>query len=153
MLFPRILLCLAASVVLVLAGCASSKSGAAYPREQARQEMVVRTGVVESIRMVALEGTKSGVGGAAGAVIGGVAGSNIGGGRGQIIASVIGAVLGGIAGHALENETTQRPAMEISVQLDSGPLIAVVQEGGPEEFKAGDRVRVLSGGGETRVTR
>lgn len=143
----------AMAAVLVFGGCASSKSGNVYSREQARQEMVVRLGVVESIREVELEGTKSGLGGMTGAVVGGVAGSNIGGGKGQIVGAVLGAVLGGVAGSAIENEATRKRAMELTVRLDSGQIIAIVQEGDPQEFRAGDRVRVLSGAGETRVTR
>ena len=44
-------------LVAALAGCASSKSGSAYTRDQARQEMHVRLGIVESVREVTLEGT------------------------------------------------------------------------------------------------
>lgn len=146
-------LVLAAVAAIALAGCASSKSGSVYSRDQARQEMTVRMGVVESVREVTMEGTKSGVGTASGAVIGGVAGSNIGHGKGAIIGTVIGAVVGGIAGNAVEEGVTKKQAMEITVRLDSGQMVAVVQEGDPAEFRAGDQVRVLSGRGESRVTR
>lgn len=138
--------------VLALAGCASSKSGDVYSRDQARHEMTVRMGVVESVRSVRLEGTDSGVGTAAGAVVGGVAGSSVGRGKGQVVGAVVGAVLGGIAGSAIEEETTKKQAMEITVRLDSGQTIAIVQEGDPMTFRAGDRVRVLGGSGQTRVT-
>lgn len=140
-----------AVAVVALAGCASSKSGSAYTRDQARQEMVVRMGVVESVREVQLEGTKSGVGTAAGAVVGGVGGSNIGGGKGQIVGAVVGAVVGGLAGSAIEEGVTKKSALEITVRLDNGQLTAVVQEG-DEQFRAGERVRLLSGAGGTRVT-
>jgi outer membrane lipoprotein SlyB len=135
----------------LLAGCASSKSGSAYTRDQARQEMIVRTGVVESVREVQIEGTKSGVGAAAGAIAGGVGGSNIGGGSGQIVGAVIGAVVGGMAGAAVEEGVTRKIGLEITVRLDNGQLTAIVQEG-DELFRAGDRVRLLSGAGGTRVT-
>lgn len=138
---------------IALAGCAGSRSGSVYSRDQARQEMTVRTGVVESIREVALEGTKSGVGTMAGAAVGGVAGSSVGQGKGQIVGAIIGAVAGGVAGHAIEEGSTRKQAMEITVRLDSGQTIAIVQEGDPAEFRNGDRVRVLSGRGETRVSR
>jgi outer membrane lipoprotein SlyB len=137
----------------VLAGCASSKSGSVYSRDQARHEMNVRMGVVESIREVALEGTKSGVGSLAGGAVGGVAGSSVGGGKGQIVGAILGAVAGGVAGHALEEGATRKQAMEVTVRLDSGQTISIVQEGDPAEFRSGDRVRVLSGRGETRVSR
>ena len=137
---------------LTLTACASSRSGDVYTREQARQEMIVRTGVVESVREVQMEGTKSGVGTIAGAAIGGVAGSHIGGGDGQIVGAIFGAVLGGMAGSAIEENTTKKNALEITIKLDGGQLISVVQEAG-ESFLPGDRVRVLTGGGATRVTR
>lgn len=143
----------AVCAVATLAGCASSKSGSVYSREQARHEMTVRMGVVESIREVALEGTKSGVGSMSGAAVGGIAGSNIGQGKGQIVGAILGAVAGGVAGHALEEGTTRKQAMEVTVRLDSGQMIAIVQEGDPGEFRHGDRVRVVSGRGETRVSR
>jgi outer membrane lipoprotein SlyB len=41
--------------------------------------------------------------------------------------------------------------VEVTVLLDSGRYIAVVQEA-DEPFRAGDRVRVLSRHGATRVT-
>ena len=145
----RILLIALATVTL--AGCASSKSGSAYPRDQTRQEMIVRTGVVESVREVQIEGTKSGVGAAAGAVAGGVGGSHMGGGSGQIVGAVVGAVIGGMAGSAIEEGVTKKTGLEITVRLDNGQLTAVVQEG-DEVFHAGERVRLLSGSGGTRVT-
>lgn len=146
--FAAVTLALAATV---LGGCASSKSGSAYTRDQTRQEMIVRTGVVESVREVQIEGTKSGVGAASGAVIGGVGGSHMGRGSGQIVGAVVGAVVGGLAGAAAEEGITRKTGLEITVRLDNGQLTAVVQEG-DEVFHAGERVRLLSGSGGTRVT-
>ena len=139
------------SLAALITGCASSKSGSAYTRDQTRQEMSVRTGVVESVREVQIEGTKSGVGAAAGAVAGGVGGSNIGGGKGQIVGAVVGAVVGGMAGSAIEEGVTKKTGLEITVRLDNGQLTAIVQEG-DEAFHPGERVRLLSGSGGTRVT-
>lgn len=139
-------------VSAALAACASSKSGEVYTRDQARREMSVRTGVVESVRNVTMEGTKSGVGALAGAAVGGVAGSHVGSGSGQIVGAVFGAVLGGVAGAAAEEGVTKKDALEITIKLDNGQLISVVQEAG-ETFVPGQPVRVLSGDGATRVTR
>ncbi|RML87544.1 putative Lipoprotein SlyB, partial [Pseudomonas syringae pv. maculicola] len=47
-------------------------------------------GTIESLRPVKIEGTKTPIGGVAGAVVGGVGGSAIGGGRGSVVAAVIG---------------------------------------------------------------
>lgn len=138
-------------VAAAVAGCAPSLSGGAYSRDEARKEQTVRLGVVESVRPVTIEGTKTPIGAAAGAAVGGIAGSEIGHGKGAAIGAVGGAVLGGLAGAAAEEALTRRPGLEITVKLDSGSLIAVTQEA-DESFKPGDRVRVLSGGGVTRVT-
>jgi outer membrane lipoprotein SlyB len=134
-----------------LVACASSNSGSVYNRDDARKVQTVRTGVVESVRSVKLEGTKSPVGTVAGGAVGGIAGSSVGGGRGSAIAAVIGAVAGGIAGSAIEEGVTRKDALEITVKLDGGALIAIVQEA-DEEFKAGDKVRLIENGDTSRVS-
>lgn len=145
------LLVIASACVVVLAGCAPSMSGSAYSRTQARQAQDVEMGVVESVREVQIEGTKTPIGAAAGAVVGGVAGSTVGGGRGSTVAAVLGAVGGGLAGAAVEEGVTRRKGLEITVRLDSGRMMAVTQEA-DEAFAPGERVRILSGGGVTRVS-
>ena len=137
--------------VLTITGCASSRSGSVYSRDQARQEMNVRMGIIESVRDVQLEGTKTGAGTVAGGAIGGVAGSNVGKGKGQAVGTILGVVAGAIAGHAIEEGATKKNGVEITVKLDNGQLIAIVQEA-EERFNPGDRVRVLSGSGTTRVS-
>jgi outer membrane lipoprotein SlyB len=107
--------------------------------------------VVESVRLVRIAAPESGVGTAAGAAIGGVAGSSVGGGNGQIVGAIAGMVLGGILGQAIEQDANQRTGLEITVLLDSGKYVAITQEG-DEQFRQGERVRVLSGRGGSRVT-
>ena len=136
---------------LLVAACASSNSGSVYKRDDARNVQTVKTGVVESVRTVKLEGTKSPVGTVAGGAIGGIAGSSVGGGRGSAIAAVIGAVAGGLAGSAIEEGVTRKDALEITVKLDGGGLIAIVQEA-DEQFNPGEKVRIVEGGGTTRVS-
>jgi outer membrane lipoprotein SlyB len=79
------------------------------------------------------------------------AGSTIGSGGGSVAAGLLGAVLGGIAGSAAENRLTQRRGLEITVRLEDGDMRAITQEA-DEVFRPGDRVRLLSSGGTTRVT-
>lgn len=141
----------AAATTLVLTGCAGSQSGSSYSRTQTRGEMHVRLGVVESVRSVSIEGPQSGAGTVAGGVIGGIAGSNIGQGKGSVVGSVLGVVLGGVAGQAIEEKASKKEGIEITIRLDSGQMIAVTQEA-DEQFRAGERVRVLSGSGATRVS-
>jgi outer membrane lipoprotein SlyB len=143
-----------ASLIVItrfLAACASSNSGSVYKRDDARKVQTVKTGVVESVRQVKLEGTKSPVGTVAGGAIGGIAGSSVGGGRGSAIAAVIGAVAGGLAGSAAEEVVTRKDGIEITVKLDGGGLIAIVQEA-DEAFSPGEKVRIVENGETSRVS-
>jgi outer membrane lipoprotein SlyB len=142
---------LLAAVIVLLGGCASGVGGKDYSRSQTRGVQEVQMGIVESVREVNIEGTKTPIGAGAGAVVGGVAGSTVGGGRGSIVGATVGAVLGGLGGAAAEEAVTRQKGVEITVKLDSGRLIAVTQAA-DEVFKTGDRVRVLSGDGATRVS-
>jgi outer membrane lipoprotein SlyB len=140
-------------VPAVLAGCASGRGGDDYERSEARRVYEVRMGVIEHVRAVKLEGTESGIGAAAGGAIGGIAGSTAGRGKGSMVGAVLGAVVGGIAGAATEEGVTRKAAVELTIRLDSGRVIAVVQEDKAEKFAVGERVRLLESGGQVRVTR
>lgn len=141
-----------ASAVFI-AGCAGqSASSSVYTYGQAQNEQVVRIGTVQSVRYVTIQsGDASGFGAASGAALGGVAGSTIGGGRGNVLATIGGVILGGLAGNAIENQTGKKQGLEITVQMDNGETRAIAQEA-DVMFTAGQRVRVLSGNGPTRVT-
>jgi outer membrane lipoprotein SlyB len=140
-----------AAASLLLAGCPAGLGGKDYSRDQARTAQEVQMGVVESVRQVNIEGTKSPVGAAAGAVVGGAAGSTMGGGTGRVITTTVGALLGGVGGAAAEEAVTRQAGLEITVRLESGRMIAVTQAA-DEQFNVGERVRVLSDGYTTRVT-
>ncbi|WP_066732328.1 hypothetical protein [Cupriavidus sp. D384] len=137
----------------LVSGCANySNSGSVYSPGQAQREQTVRYGVVQGVREVMIQGGSTGAGTLAGGAIGGVAaGSTIGSGGGSVAAGLLGAVLGGIAGSAAENRITQRRGLEITVQLEDGDMRAITQEA-DEVFRPGDRVRLLSSGGVTRVS-
>ncbi|MCL2162022.1 MAG: hypothetical protein FWH56_09120 [Betaproteobacteria bacterium] len=147
-----VLLCAAP---VFIGGCASNLGGDDYSRGEARRVMRVEFATVESVRPVMLEGTRSPVGSTAGAVVGSVIGYSLGGGRGSVssaVGAVAGAVAGGVGGAALEEAATRRQGMEITLELDRGGYIAVVQADEGEDFRPGDRVRVVGDGYTTRVT-
>ena len=139
------------TLIALLTGCASGVGGKDYTRAQARTVQEVEMGRVDSVREVRIEGTKTPIGAGAGAVVGGVAGSTMGGGKGSIVGAAVGAVLGGLGGAAAEEAVTRKTGVEITVKLDSGRMLAVTQAA-DEVFREGDRVRVLTGGGVTRVS-
>ncbi|TAK90718.1 MAG: glycine zipper 2TM domain-containing protein [Burkholderiaceae bacterium] len=143
---------LLSGLMLGLAACTwQSHSGSSYNARETQREQTVRMATVESVREVMIDRQQTGVGTGAGAVVGGVAGSNVGKGKGAVVGTVLGAVVGGIAGHAIEGEAAKVKGFEITVKLDNGELRAIVQEA-DEVFHPGERVRLLSSGGTTRVS-
>jgi outer membrane lipoprotein SlyB len=140
-----------AAGALALGGCAYNPASSAYAGYQVQGEQSVRFGVVESVRDVKIAPHDTGVGTVGGAMLGGIAGSTVGGGSGQVAGAIAGSILGGIIGQSVEKSANERPGLEVTVLLDSGQYLAIVQ-GADEPFRSGDRVRVLSGRGSTRVT-
>lgn len=151
----KVITVLALAVALVLQGCASSLTGESYSRQEARRTQQVQYAWVESVTPVIIEGrTDSPLGAGAGAIIGGIAGSEVGGGKGKSIATVVGAVAGGIIGNKVEANATRKQGQEITLSLENGQMISVVQEVDNNGFfQPGERVRVLRQGGTSRVVR
>ena len=141
------------SVALINTGCTRSLAGDSYSREEAQRPISFREGTILEVRKVRLQGTDSKIGLGTGAVIGGVAGSGVGAGRGAVVAAVVGAVVGGIAGAAAEEGFTREDAWELTLRMNGGETMIVVQEiGKTDKFAIGDRVRVLQSNGKTRVS-
>ncbi|MDF2182009.1 glycine zipper 2TM domain-containing protein [Neptuniibacter sp. CAU 1671] len=142
------------SILVVLSGCANNLSGSTYSRNEARKVQTVNYGVVEAAQPVVIEGRTDGiVGTGAGAIIGGLAASEIGGGKGKSIATIIGVVTGGILGQNIEESATRAQGQELTVRLENGRVLSIVQEvGNGPFFRPGDRVRVLQHGSTARVT-
>jgi len=140
-----------AAAVAIAAGCAESRSGSVYTRDQARTTMHVSYGKVIDVRPVQIEGTKTPVGVIAGGAGGVAVGSTIGGGSGKTVATVLGGLAGAAAGAAAEEQLTKKDGLEITVKLDSGDTIAIVQEA-DEVFSVGESVSLLRGNdGSARV--
>lgn len=148
---------LAASLLMsvFLVGCAnSSLTGDTYSRDDARLVQEVRYGSVLSVKPVIIEGNQEGIiGNAGGAIIGGLSGNSVGGGNGKAIATVIGAAVGGILGQKAEEKLTRKQGQEITIEMDSGEVLSVVQEVKDQQFfNANDRVKLLQLNGTTRVS-
>jgi outer membrane lipoprotein SlyB len=135
----------------LVSGCAYNRTSSDYRGYEVMGEQSVRFGVVETVRDVRISPRNTGVGATSGAFIGGIAGSHVGGGSGEIVGAIAGTVLGSIIGYNAEQQANEVPGVEVTVLLDSGSYIAIVQQAG-EPFRAGDRVRVLSGRDAIRVT-
>jgi len=141
------------AALLALGGCQSSLTGDTYSRDEARAVQTLRMGTIESLRPVKIEGTKTPIGAGAGAVVGGIGGSGLGGGRGSAVLAVVGAVAGGLLGAAAEEGLTRTQGVEITVREDDGTIRAYVQEVEPNQvFRVGERVRIMTVNGTSRVT-
>lgn len=142
-----------AGSLTVLAGCAhQSASSSVYTYGQAQREQIVRLGTVEAVRNVVIQQERTtGAGTVAGGALGGVAGSTIGGGSGRVLAAIGGGLLGAMAGDAVEHRMGKSAGLEITVRLDNGETRVIAQEA-DVPLSVGQRVRVISGGGPTRVT-
>ena len=144
---------------LILSGCASqTMTGGAYTASQARQAKVVKKGTITALKSIQISGGASGLGGAGGAALGGIAASNSGrmGSNKQAASMVAGAILGGVAGQMADAAVNTVEGQEITVLLPNGAEIAVAQEIDKKEapFTVGEQVRVLtSPTGVTRITR
>lgn len=135
---------------LILSGCASRTGGKDDARSQTRGVQEVEMGYVESVSDVLIEAHTTPPGWRPSVILGGGIGRSIGGGHSSGIGVSIGTVLGGWDGGAASEAVTHQAGYEITVRLDTGRLIAVTQTAN-ESFRTGDRVRVLTGNGVTRV--
>lgn len=143
---------LALALAATLAACATS-SPDVISRNDAQRMSTVLDGTVLSVRPVTVDGSQSGVGAAAGGVVGAIAGSSVGGRRESGAIGVLGAVVGGVVGNAVERAGTREDALEVLVQLRSGERRAIVQARGSESLNPGDAVIIVTTGGKARVTR
>jgi outer membrane lipoprotein SlyB len=146
---------LLALLVASLGACATSSPDVVHPYQAQRMSQVLDATVL-NVRPVTVDGSQSGIGAGAGAVVGGIAGASTVGHSGSpesAIAGVLGAVVGGVIGNAAERGATKENAVEILVQLRNGERRAIVQARGAESFAPGDPVMLITTDGRTRVTR
>jgi outer membrane lipoprotein SlyB len=86
----------------------------------------------------------SGVGGAGGAVVGGLLGNQVGSGRGRTLATIAGAVGGAYAGNNIERNMKSVTYTDVRVHMATGGYRVFTEQGQPR-FGNGDRVRVQNG--------
>ena len=140
-------------VCFSLTGCVSGLEGSSYSRSEARQIQQVEFGAVLSTKPVIIEGQRTDWGELSGVIIGGIAGSSVGEGKGQQIATTLGAIGGAVAASVVEEKATRVQGLELTVKMDSGKILSIVQEVDEiNQFQKGQRVRVLMQGSLARVS-
>lgn len=145
--------CLLIGLAVATLSACTTTSPDVISRDEAQRLSQVQDATVLSVREVIVEGSQSGTGGAAGAVVGGVAGASVGGRRESVAVGVIGAVAGAVVGNAAERFGTRESAYEILIQLKNGERRSIVQAKGNETLAPGDAVILVTTDGKTRVMR
>lgn len=112
--------------------------------QTARASYCDSCGRIESVQASQQAAQPSGVGIAAGAVIGGLLGNQIGDGSGRKLATVAGAVGGGFAGNEVEKRTRSTTTYEIRVRMENG-TIQTLPQASSNGWQVGDRVKVVNG--------
>jgi len=123
---------------------AGNAAGAPYYPPQQSAAVCESCGRVEGIREIKTAAKPSGIGIAAGAVLGGVLGNQVGSGNGRTLATVAGAVGGGFAGNEVEKRTHTTSSYRVVVRMENGGVREFPQSAS-NGWQIGDRVRVVNG--------
>ena len=141
------------ALLFLLESCAnSSLKPDTFDRDSVQKISNVLYGEIVSIKNVTIEG---GVisGGVVGGLVGAAAGSEVSNSK---LESEIGAVLGGAIGATIGGNLSKSiqavDGIQLTINLDDGRTISVVQEVGKYTFSISDLVEVISIQGKTRVS-
>ncbi|OGA25675.1 MAG: hypothetical protein A3I02_09690 [Betaproteobacteria bacterium RIFCSPLOWO2_02_FULL_67_26] len=124
----------------------AAKGGVGRPRIITSTAAACRDcGVIESIRVVEVEGEGSGIGAIGGAVVGGILGNQVGRGRGRTAATVAGAGAGAYAGHEIEKNVKKSARYQVRVRMNDGTTRTFYESALPGLI-VGQKVRVTDQG-------
>jgi outer membrane lipoprotein SlyB len=138
-------------------GCVGSSSTPVYKSSQVGSPITAKSGTIVAVREVVIEApSRSPYSTGPGATIGSAAVAGAMMGNPMAVAGALGGVVGGSAGAKLDNKIGD----ELTVTLEGGQTIVIVQERGNDPLMPGDRVLVQTGmptsvygGGTTQVIR
>ncbi len=136
-----------AGCVLLLAGCTFPSSQPTVARSQVGIVQSLDLGYVLEVRDVIIDGERTVIGVFGGGAIGAAAAHPTGSvGVGEALGQAAAATAGAVVGSAVEEKVTRKRAQELTIQLDNGSTIVVINEIEEAQFRQGDRVQVNSGG-------
>jgi len=135
---------LAAFLALGMVGTALAQSNVAQ---------TIRYGEVVSMEKTMVKDRSTGTGARTGATVGAVAGYALAGGRDRWLGALVGGAIGGAAGSGIEKSARKKRGFQLIILLEeTGEEIGIQVKGKKQDFGVGDRVRLLTAGGETKVT-
>ena len=139
--------------VMALGACAPVDSPNTIRAGEAGTVQPVQFGTLTALRSVEIRPGQTRIGTLTGAALGAIGGSQVGSSTAANVAGgVAGAVAGGAVGSAVQG-SGRNNGLELTIQLDSGETVAVVQPGAANDFRVGDRVRITGTAENARVTR
>ncbi len=150
----------ALGLIELTAGCgggAASSPTPVYSQSQVGTPISSRKGEIIGVVDVTIEAPSRAAGSTGrGATVGAAAMAGAATGNPLAMAGAMGGILGGSAGAKLDNQ----PGQELTILLENGQTMVIVQERGEDPLSVGDKVAVqtgaatnIYGGGTTRVIR
>lgn len=137
---------------LVLVGCASSKRPTVhFPAGHSGMAHKLEKGRIVGVRDVVIDGQSS----LTGATLGGAVGTAVGVAavgpiedqrdlRQTIGTAAVGGAVGAIVGQVIEKRLTERRGQELSIEMEGGERLVVVQELGERSFEEAETVYVYT---------
>jgi len=131
-----------------MTGCTFPSSQPTVSRNQVGLVQTLELGYVLEVRDVVIDGERTVIGVWGGAAVGAAA-TNPGGypaNVGEALGQAAGAVAGAVAGRAIEELVTRKRGQELTIQLDNGQTVVVIEEYKKGPLREGDRVQLNRGG-------
>jgi len=88
-----------------------------------------------------------------GSTVGAVAGYALADRGDRWLGALLGGVVGGAVGNGVEKKSRKKKGWSLIIRLDNGSEIGIDVPGKHQKFRPGDKVRLSTAGGQTRVTR
>jgi outer membrane lipoprotein SlyB len=139
-------------ILIGLALTAVTLAGASTVAAQAGVVQRIQYGEVVSAEQMIVREQMRGGGARTGGTIGAIAGAALADRGDRWLGGLLGGAVGGAIGNSVEKKARKKKGWELIILLDNGEEIAIQVADNRTQFRPGDRVRMQSGGGRTRVT-
>lgn len=133
-------------------GLALSLAAPAFAQSNTVQS--IRYGTITGMEKTIVKDKSTGTGARTGATVGAVAGYALSSGRDRWLGALLGGALGGAAGGAGERAAKKKKGWQLFIKLEpSGEEIGIQVKGKTVDYGVGDRVRLMSAEGKTKVSK
>lgn len=138
-------------LAVVLLACLLTPSLPAFSQSGVAKR--IQYGEIVSAEKTVVVDQVTGTGAQVGSTVGAVAGYALADRGDRWIGSLLGGVVGAAAGHAAEKGARKKKGWELIIRLDTGEEVGIDVPSRKETFELGDRVRLQTGGGRTKVSK